>query len=136
MTSCGCFECISGVLPMSNAIMTVNREYAGMTPVGMKFSTLAGSVGGGLQTPGFVGHSKHYIGSKKFISAEGGLLRLAWMPKVLKEEIRPILEKKSKELGVDLFKLIADEDVATTEEEVMEYMQKVNHPALNLPPLM
>jgi acetyl-CoA synthase len=136
MTSCGCFECISGVLPMANAVMTVNREFAGMTPVGMKFSTLAGSVGGGLQTPGFVGHSKHYIGSNKFISADGGLLRLAWMPKILKEEIRPILERKSKELGVDLLEMIADEDAATTEEEVMEYMQKVNHPALNLPPLM
>ena len=33
------------------------------TPSGMKFSTLAGQVGGGQQTPGFVGHSKHYIGS-------------------------------------------------------------------------
>ena len=55
---------------------------------------------------------------------------------ILKEEIRPILEKKGEELGVNLFELIADEDVATTEEEVMEYMQKVNHPALNLPPLM
>jgi len=136
MTSCGCFECISGVLPVANAVMTVNREFAGMTPVGMKFSTLAGSVGGGLQTPGFVGHSKHYIGSKKFISAEGGLVRIAWMPKMLKEEIMPILERKGKELGIDFFTVIADEDVATTEEEVMEYMQKVNHPALNLPPLM
>ncbi|MGA1843051.1 MAG: acetyl-CoA decarbonylase/synthase complex subunit alpha/beta [bacterium] len=136
MTSCGCFECISGVLPVANAVMTVNREFAGMTPVGMKFSTLAGSVGGGLQTPGFVGHSKHYIGSKKFISSEGGLVRIAWMPKILKEEIRPILERRGKELGIDFFTVIADEDVATTEEEVMEYMQKVNHPALNLPPLM
>jgi acetyl-CoA synthase len=136
MTSCGCFECISGVLPIANAVMTVNREFSGMTPVGMKFSTLAGSVGGGLQTPGFVGHSKHYIGSKKFISSEGGLLRLAWMPKMLKEEIKDILERRGKELGIDLLKIIADEDTATTEEEIMAFMQKVSHPALNLPPLM
>jgi len=136
MTSCGCFECISGVLPMANAVMIVNREYSGMTPAGMKFSTLAGSVGGGLQTPGFVGHSKHYIGSKKFISSEGGLLRIAWMPKMLKEEIRDLLDRRGKELGVNLFNVIADEDIANTEEEIIEYMQKVNHPALNLPPLM
>ncbi|MEW6380828.1 MAG: acetyl-CoA decarbonylase/synthase complex subunit alpha/beta [bacterium] len=136
MTSCGCFECISGVLPMANAIMTVNREFAGMTPSGMKFSTLAGTVGGGLQTPGFTGHSKHYIGSAKFISAEGGLLRVAWMPKALKEELRPMIEKRGKALGVEnLYDLIADEEVATTEEEVVEFMSRVNHPALNLPPL-
>ncbi len=136
MTSCGCFECISCVLPMSNAVMIVNREYSGMTPAGMKFSTLAGSVGGGLQTPGFVGHSKHYIGSKKFIRAEGGLLRIAWMPRMLKEEIHSILDRRSKELGVNLLDIIADEDSATTEEEVIVFMEKVNHPALNLPPLM
>lgn len=47
MTSCGCFECISGILPSTNGIMTVYRDYAGMTPSGMKFSTLAGTVGGG-----------------------------------------------------------------------------------------
>lgn len=136
MTSCGCFECISGVLPMANAIMTVNREFAGMTPCGMKFSTLAGTVGGGLQTPGFTGHSKHYIGSPKYISAEGGLLRVAWMPKILKEELRPMIEKQAKALGVDNFyDMIADDETASTEEEVMEFMSKVNHPALTLPPL-
>ncbi len=117
---------------MANAVMTVNREHAGMTPVGMKFSTLAGSVGGGLQTPGFVGHSKHYIGSQKFISAEGGLLRIAWMPKILKEEIRPILERKSKELGVNLFDLIADEDVCEDSEKLMEFLTEKGHPALEM----
>ncbi len=136
MTSCGCFECISGVLPMANALMSVNREFAGMSPAGMKFSTLAGTVGGGLQTPGFTGHSKHYIGSQKFISAEGGLLRVAWMPKILKEELKAVIEKRGKELGVDNFyDMIADEESATTEEEVMEYMSKMNHPALTMPPL-
>jgi acetyl-CoA synthase len=113
MTSCGCFECICAILPMSNGVMIVNREYPEMTPSGMKFSTLAGSVGGGLQTPGFVGHSKHYIGSKKFLLAEGGLKRLVWMPKMLKEEVKHLIEKREKELGVENFlDMIADEDSA------------------------
>ncbi|MFH0924744.1 MAG: acetyl-CoA decarbonylase/synthase complex subunit alpha/beta [bacterium] len=137
MTSCGCFECISGVMPMANAFMIVNREFTGMTPCGMKFSTLAGSVGGGLQTPGFTGHSKHYIGSKKFLSAEGGIKRVGWMPKILKDEIRPILERISKDIGMDNFiEMIADESIAVTEEEVMAYMEKVGHPALTMDPLM
>ena len=76
MTSCGCFECISCVLPMCNGIMVVDRNFPGLTPCGMKFSTLAGEVGGGQQTPGFIGHSKRYIISPKFISADGGLGRV------------------------------------------------------------
>ncbi len=35
MTSCGCFECICGIMPEANGLVIVNREYAGTTPVGM-----------------------------------------------------------------------------------------------------
>lgn len=133
MTSCGCFECISCLLPLCNGIMTVDRDSSMMTPCGMKFSTLAGSVGGGVQSPGFIGHSKLYISSKKFISGDGGLLRLTWMPKNLKEQLRDKLEKLSNELGVQGFvDMIADETIATTQEEVYEYMQRVGHPALKM----
>lgn len=136
MTSCGCFECISGVLPSTNGIMTVYRDYTGMTPSGMKFSTLAGSVGGGVQTPGFIGHSKHYIGSKKFISAEGGAKRIVWMNKALKEELAPMLEEIGRREGIDDFiDRIADETIAITEEEVLEYITKKSHPALSMAPL-
>ncbi|MFQ6069818.1 MAG: acetyl-CoA decarbonylase/synthase complex subunit alpha/beta [Candidatus Aminicenantales bacterium] len=136
MTSCGCFECISCVLPSTNGIMTVYREYTGMTPSGMKFSTLAGTVGGGVQTPGFIGHSKHYIGSRKFISAEGGAKRIVWMDRALKEEVEPVLRRIGREEGIEnFFEMIADETVATTEEEVLEYISRKKHPALSMPPL-
>ena len=134
MTSCGCFECISCVLPSTNGIMIVYREFAAMTPIGMKFSTLAGTVGGGLQTPGFIGHSKHYIGSRKFISAEGGAKRIVWMNRNLKEEIRETIENIGKGDGIEnFFDMIADETVATTEEEVLDYISKMNHPAISMP---
>ena len=137
MTSCGCFECISVLLPMCNGIMTVHRDFTEMTPCGMKFSTLAGSVGGGLQCPGFSGHSKFFIGSRKFMSADGGMQRLVWMPKELKEEVGHFIEKRAKELGLeDFLNKIADETLATTEEEVLAYMQQVNHPALSMAPLI
>ncbi len=136
MTSCGCFECISGVLPSTNGIMTVHRDYVGMTPSGMKFSTLAGTVGGGMQTPGFIGHSKQYIGSEKFVSAEGGARRIVWLNKALKEEMEPILNEIGKQEGIENFcDMIADETVAVTEEEVLEYINKRNHPAPTMPPL-
>jgi len=137
MTSCGCFECIATILPTANGIMTVPREFDGMTPSGMKFSTLAGQIGGGVQTPGFIGHSKLYIASEKFISADGGFRRLVWMPKMLKEEIGDRLNERAAKEGIeDFVSMIADEEVATTEEEVVEYMQEVGHPALEMEPMM
>ncbi|MCX6347857.1 MAG: acetyl-CoA decarbonylase/synthase complex subunit alpha/beta [Actinobacteria bacterium] len=100
MTSCGCFEVLVTILPTANGVMAVNREFSGMTPCGMKFSTLAGMVGGGVQTPGFIGISKYYISSRKFIKADGGLQRLVWMPKELKEEIRSLLQESADEMVI------------------------------------
>jgi acetyl-CoA synthase len=138
MTSCGCFECIAAVLPSTGGIMIVNREFSEMTPCGMKFSTLAGTVGGGNQTPGFIGHSKHYINSKKFIAAEGGIKRIVWMPKMLKEEIKDTFVKRAEELGLggqEYLDRIADETTATTEEEVLEFITKASHPVTTLEPM-
>jgi len=133
MTACGCFECIATMLPMCNGIMIVNRDYMGMTPSGMKFTTLAGMVGGGQVTPGFLGVSKHYICSKKFMKAEGGLKRVVWMPKMLKEELRDRLEERAKEEGVpNLLDLIADEEVGVSEDEVLKFLQEKGHPALSM----
>ncbi len=108
MTSCGCFECIIAMLPEVNGFMVVNREFADMTPCGAAFTTLAGMVGGGKQTPGFLGVGRLYIGSRKFISAEGGLKRLVWMTKELKEYLHDTLKERCEELGEpDLFEKIA-----------------------------
>ncbi len=137
MTTCGCCECIAAILPMCNGIMTVDRDFNDMTPCGMKFTTLAGSVGGGAQTPGFLGHSKYNITQKKFLKGDGGLLRIAWMPKRLKEEVMDRLRKRSEELGIpDFPDMIADETVAKTEEEVIEYITQKRHPCLTMEPLM
>jgi acetyl-CoA synthase len=107
-----------------------------MTPSGMKFSTLAGTVGGGQQTPGFIGHSKQYVGSEKFISAEGGIRRLVWMHKSLKDELRDVIDARAAEHGIQNFaEKIADETVATTEEEVFAFITGQNHPAITMPSL-
>jgi acetyl-CoA synthase len=103
MTSCGCFEVIVTILPTTNGVMAVNREFSSMTPNGMKFSTIAGMVGGGIQTPGFIGISKYFIASKKFIIADGGLKRLVWMTKQLKEEIGGLLQQRAEEIGIPDF---------------------------------
>jgi len=137
MTSCGCFECIVAVLPETNGVMIVNREFIEMTPIGMTFSTMAGQVGGGIQTPGIIGIGKIYITSKKFISADGGTKRLVWMPTELKEEIRERLEKRLEEIGEPEFmEKIATEKDAAASEELLEFLKKKNHPALSMEPMV
>ena len=132
-SSCGCFECIIAIIPEANGVMIVHRDYSGMTPCGMSFTTLAGSVGGGAQTPGFLGIGKLYTLSKKFISAEGGLKRVVWMPKELKEILGAKLKDRCAEIGdAGLLEKIADETVATTSEELTAFLQKAGHPALSM----
>ena len=138
MTSCGCFECICGIEPFSNGVVIANREYAGMTPLGMTFSEMASMTGGGVQTPGFMGHGKHFIASKKFMKAEGGIERIVWMPKELKEFIAEKLNATAKELyGIDNFTdMIGDETVATDPETLVGFLTEKGHPALGLDPMM
>ena len=138
MTSCGCFECICGIEPMSNGFIVVNREFKGMTPAGMTFGELASCTGGGVQTPGYMGHGRHFISSKKFISAEGGIERIVWMPKELKDDVGERLNKTAMELyGIENFTdLVADETITTDCEELLNWLTEKGHPVLGLEPLM
>jgi len=137
MTTCGCCECIAAMLPACNGVMTVGRDYSGETPCGMKFTTLAGVMGGGASSPGFVGHSKFNVTQGKFILGDGGLLRMVWMPKALKEELKDRIVARGKALGVDdLFDKIADETVGITEEDILPFLQEKGHPALTMESLV
>ena len=138
MTSCGCFECICGIEPASNGFIVVNREYKGMTPAGMTFGELASCTGGGVQTPGYMGHGRHFISSKKFIYAEGGIERIVWMPKELKDDVADKLNATAKELyGIDNFTdFIADETICTDVDDLMNFLTEKNHPVLAMEPLM
>jgi acetyl-CoA synthase len=136
MTACGCFECIAMVIPEANGIMIVSREDTGMTPAGMTFSTLAGMAGGGLQTPGIMGHGKYYILSPKFISADGGFKRIVWMSSVLKEtmadEFKAVCEREG---DPDLLDKIADERNVNTVEDLLAWLEAHNHPAMVMDPM-
>jgi acetyl-CoA synthase len=134
MTSCGCFECISGIMPEAKGIVIVNREYTGGTPLGMTCGELASMTGGGVQTPGFMGHGRHFIPSRKFVFAEGGVGRIVWMPKELKDDVAARLNKTAKaELGIDNFAdMVCDETIATESADVVKFLQGKNHPALKL----
>ncbi len=139
MTSCGCFECICGMEPSTMGVVIVNREYAGSSPLGMSFAELASMTGGGQQTPGFMGHGKHFIASKKFMRAEGGLARIVWMPSRLKEEVAANLNKSAKELyDIDNFAdMICDETVASSADDLeamINFLTEKGHPVFGMEP--
>ncbi|MBU4440008.1 MAG: CO dehydrogenase/CO-methylating acetyl-CoA synthase complex subunit beta [Firmicutes bacterium] len=138
MTSCGCFECICGIMPEANGVIIVNREFSETSPVGMTFGELASMTGGGVQTPGFMGHGRFLIGSKKFMSAEGGLTRIVWMPKELKDDVAERLNKAVFEMtGIENFAdMVCDESIATDSEAVLEFLESKGHPALDMDQIM
>ena len=138
MTSCGCFEAIMAILPLCNGVMVTTREHSGETPCGMTFSGLAGTCGGGVQTPGFMGLGRRYLCSAKFIPADGGLGRVVWLPKELKEYLGQDLVDAAVAagLGADFVDKIADETVGITEEEILPFLEEKQHPALTMDPMM
>ena len=134
MTACGCFEAIVMYIPDVEGVMVVSREDTGMTPMGMKFSTLAGMAGGGVQTPGVMGVGKFYMLSPKFISADGGFKRVVWMSKNLKDTMQDELKDVAEREGIpDLIERIADSESVTTVEELQEWVKDKNHPVLEMP---
>ena len=139
MTSCGCFECICGMEPASMGVVIVDRSYPGSTPLGMSFAELASMTGGGQQTPGFMGHGKQFIGSKKFMRAEGGIARIVWMPSALKAEVADSLNAAAKDLyGIENFTdMVCDETIAGSADDLdkmIEFLNEKNHPVLGLEP--
>ena len=91
------------MLPMCNGVMSVNRDYTGETPCGMKFTHPGRSHGRRAILPGFVGHSKYNVVQRKFISGDGGLARIVWLPKSFKEELKDKLMERGKEIGIPDF---------------------------------
>jgi acetyl-CoA synthase len=84
-----------------------------------------------------MGHGKYYLTSKKFLVAEGGIKRIVWMSRNLKEEMEEELKEVCRREGVpDLLDKIADGTVATTIEELLPFLEEKGHPALTMEPLI
>ena len=113
----------------------IEFDWEHMARKGIVVVTPAYRLGGGVQTPGYMGHGKHYIASHKFLRAEGGIGRIVWMPKALKEQVRTKLDATAKDLyGVDDFTdMIADETVCTDDlEALMTFLAEKGHPVLEM----
>ncbi|MHB8829503.1 MAG: acetyl-CoA decarbonylase/synthase complex subunit alpha/beta, partial [Syntrophales bacterium] len=74
---------------------------------------------------------------RKFLSADGGLARMVWMPKIYKDEFYDRLKARGEEMGIPNFvDMIADETVGTTEEEILPFLEEKGHPALSMPSVL
>jgi len=120
-TSCGCFQALLFYIPETDGFGIVHRDYTGETVIGRTFSSLAGDASGGRQVEGLVGIGIDYIRSPQFMQADGGLKRVMWMPKSLKEMVKEAIPE-------DLYPKIATEEDAKNTDELMEFVQRVEHP--------
>ena len=71
------------------------------------------------------------------MKADGGVKRLVWMPKALKEGLREKLNERGKQEGIENFAdMIADETVGVTQEEILPFLKEKKHPALDMEPML
>jgi acetyl-CoA decarbonylase/synthase complex subunit beta len=123
-TSCGCFEVAGFYIPEVDGIGWVHRgSKITDTPIGLPFSTVAGSVGGGRQVKGFLGIGFAYYGSPKFIQADGGWKRVVWLASDLKERIADVIPEELKDK-------IATEKEASTTGDLAKFLREVDHPVV------
>jgi acetyl-CoA decarbonylase/synthase complex subunit beta len=120
-TSCGCFQAIWFYIPEVDAFGLVNRDFVGPTIVGVPFSTMAADTSGGRQVEGFLGLALEYLRSPKFLQADGGLRRLVWAPKEIKERYKDVIPE-------DLYDKIATEEDVKNTDELVEFLDRVGHP--------
>jgi len=120
-TSCGCFQAICFYIPEVDAFGIVHREFVGRTVIGETFSHMAGVTSGGRQVEGSCGMALELIRSPKFFQADGGLYRVAWLPKEVKERYKDVIPE-------DLYDKIATEEDVSNPEELVEFLEKVGHP--------
>ncbi|MBL7118148.1 MAG: CO dehydrogenase/CO-methylating acetyl-CoA synthase complex subunit beta [Candidatus Syntrophoarchaeum sp.] len=124
-TSCGCFEVAGFYIPEVGGIGWVHRgSKVADTPIGLPFSTVASSVGGGKQVKGFLGIGIQYFYSPKFIQYDGGWRRVVWMPSDLKERVAEAIPAEMTD------KIATEKDVRNI-GELREFLQKVDHPVVN-----
>jgi acetyl-CoA decarbonylase/synthase, CODH/ACS complex subunit beta len=120
-TSCGCFQSIWFYIPEVDAFGLVHRDFAGNTVAGVPFSTMAADASGGRQVEGFMGMALEYLRSPRFVYADGGLKRLVWMPKEIKERYKDAIP-------ADLYEKIATEEDVKNTDELVAFLDKVGHP--------
>lgn len=123
-TSCGCFEVAGFYIPEVDGIGWVHRgSQVADTPIGLPFSSIASSVGGGKQVEGFLGIGIQYFYSPKFIQYDGGWQRVVWMASDLKERVQDAIP-------TELWDKIATEKDVKNINELRDFLRDIEHPVV------
>ncbi len=123
-TSCGCFEVAGFYIPEVDGIGWVHRgSQVADTPIGLPFSSIASSVGGGKQVEGFLGIGIQYFYSPKFIQYDGGWQRVVWMASDLKERVQDAIP-------TELWDKIATEKDVKNINELRDFLRNIEHPVV------
>ncbi|MCI2425985.1 CO dehydrogenase/CO-methylating acetyl-CoA synthase complex subunit beta [Candidatus Acetothermia bacterium] len=122
-TSCGCFESIAFYIPEVDGIGILTRDFEGASVIGIPFSTMAGELSGGKQVEGYVGMGVEYLRSPKFLQGDGGLRRVVWMPKKVKERVKDSIPP-------EIFDKIATEEDVNDVDALAEFLARVEHPVM------
>jgi len=120
-TNCGCFEGAAFYIPEVDGLGLAIRRYIGVTPLGIKFSRLAGMISGGSQNHGNKGISVRSIQSKTFLKGDGGWNRIVWMPADMKREVAEYIPE-------EIYDKIATEEDTIDPIELKEFLKKKKHP--------
>jgi len=120
-TNCGCFEGAAFYIPEVDGLGLAIRRYVGVTPLGIKFSRLAGTISGGSQNHGYKGISVRSMQSKTFLKGDGGWNRIVWMPADMKQEVAEYIPE-------EIYDKIATEQDTIDPLELREFLKKVGHP--------
>ncbi|NLW71212.1 MAG: hypothetical protein GX061_09055 [Eubacteriaceae bacterium] len=146
-------QCVVAKLPSGMGVIIADRDYKGPTPYGylteetpgektdgennegeektvgtMSYIELAAFSDEGKPRPGFISASKQFITSDKFMKKEGGIKRVLWMPKALKDELKDEINAAADD--VNFYHRIFDETKFTTEAEMLEKAEEQNHPGV------
>lgn len=122
-TSCGCFQAMMFYIPEVDGFGIINRDFVGESVIGVPFSSLAGEASGGIQQEGYLGIAISYMRSPKFIITDGGMKRIVWLPKAIKEAVKDVIPE-------DLYDKIATEYDAKNVDELMGFLQSAGHPLM------
>ena len=87
----------------------------------MPFSTMAGEASGGRQVEGMCGMALEYMHSPKFFQYTGGMNRVVWLPKEVKERFKDAIPE-------ELYDKIATEEDTTDANELTEWLEQKGHP--------
>jgi acetyl-CoA decarbonylase/synthase complex subunit beta len=120
-TNCGCFEGAAFYIPEVDGLGLAIRRYIGVTPLGIKFSRLAGMISGGSQNHGNKGVSLRSMQSKTFLKGDGGWNRIVWMPADMKEEMAEYIPE-------EVYDKIATEQDTIDPVELKEFLKEKGHP--------